>query len=218
MVNDVGTGSEACALLHLQPFPEQQQQQRVAQRLAEVVADVRVEKATPTMGRLQFYWRSLWADPASVAVDVWGYAPWRMPFRMGRLTAAAMVSIVFLLLGAEAWEVGVNTTYPQLLLGAICTIMAATAFLFWGKNLGEVSRNIGWREQLVRTRSVVFFTLLIGMSSLWLVLFALAYLAALYVPADWLGGPLAPRCLASLCCLYGDLGRACRCAWWQSGG
>jgi len=188
---------EACAVLHLQPFPEQQQQ-RVAQRLAEV-ADARVEEGAPTMGRLQFYWRSLWADPASVVVDVWGYAPWRMPFRMGRLTAAAMVSVVFLLLGAEAWEVGVNTTYLQLMFGAICTITAATAFLFWGKNLGEVSRNIGWREQLVRTRIVVFFTLLIGMSSLWLVLFALAYLAALYipanVPADWLGGPLAPGAL-----------------------
>ncbi|MEZ4617544.1 MAG: hypothetical protein R2867_18805 [Caldilineaceae bacterium] len=57
---------------------------------------------------------------------------------MGRLTAAAMVSIVFLLLGAEAWEVGVNTTYIQLTAGAILTILAATAFLFWGKNLGEI--------------------------------------------------------------------------------
>lgn len=180
---------ENCAMLALRPFP-QEQQTNVAQRLEEV-SDARIEEETPEIGRLHFYWRSFWADPVSVFIDTWGYAPWRMPFRMGRLTAAAMVSIVFLLLGAEAWEVGVHTTVIQSIAGAITTVLAATAFLFWGQNLGEISRHTGWREQLIRTRIVVFLTLLIGLGSLWMVLFVLSFLAALYVPsnvpANWLG-------------------------------
>jgi len=199
---------ESCELLWLRPFPNDQQQS-AAQRLIEV-ADARVEEDAVPIGRLQFYWRTFWADPASMFVDVWGYAPWRMPFRMGRLTAAAMVSIVFLLLGAEAWEVGVNTTYLQSIVGAIAIIFTATAFLFWVKNLGEISRNIGWREQLIRTRIVVFFTLLFGLSSLWAVLFSLSLLAALYVPqavpTGWLGMQLTFGALGRYAAFMATLG------------
>lgn len=185
------------------------QRNKVTERLAEV-ADARVEEETPHMGRLAFYWHSFWADPASIFTDIWGYSPWRMPFRMGRLTAAAMVSIVFLLLGAEAWEVGVNTTPLQLIVGATIAVMAATIFLFWGQNLGEVSRHVGWREQLVRTRIVVFFTLLIGLASLWGVLFCLSYMAASYVPQNvpenWLGSPLGVSALARYAAFMATLG------------
>ncbi|HRW05502.1 MAG TPA: hypothetical protein P5121_10425 [Caldilineaceae bacterium] len=199
---------ESCDILRLHPF-SQEQQRNVAHRLAEV-ADARVEEEDPEISRLRFYWRSLWADPTSVAVDILGYAPWRMPFRMGRLTAAAMVSIVFLLLGAEAWEVGVNTTVPQLVIGAFLTISMATAFLFWGQNLGEISRNIGWREQLIRTRIVVFATLLIGLTALWVVLWVLSFFAALYVPAqvtaNWLGSGLGVGALARYAAFMATLG------------
>ncbi|MEZ4864956.1 MAG: hypothetical protein R3C14_26820 [Caldilineaceae bacterium] len=199
---------EACEALHLQPFPSHQQQS-VAQRLSEV-ADARVEEEEPNRGRLAFYWRSFWADPSSILIDTWGYAPWRMPFRMGRLTAAAMVSIVFLLLGAEAWEVGVHTTGLQLTASAIVAVLMATFFLFWGQNLGEIARHIGWREQLVRTRIVVFVTLLIGLSSLWVVLFGLSYLAAAYVPAKvplkWLGEPIGPGALVRHAAFMATLG------------
>lgn len=180
---------EDCKMMVVSPFSSLQQE-HIAERLSEV-ADERVEEEDAKVGRLRFYWQSFWADPSSVLTDIWGYAPWRMPFRMGRLTAAALVSIVFLLLGAEAWEVGVHTSYLQLIFGTAITITAATAFLFWGQNLGEISRATGWREQLIRTRIVVFCTLLIGLSSLWAVLFTLAFLAATFVPApvttNWLG-------------------------------
>ncbi|MEZ4617543.1 MAG: hypothetical protein R2867_18800 [Caldilineaceae bacterium] len=62
---------EACESLLLQPFLAQQQQ-HATQRLIEV-ADARVEEETPEMGRLRFYWRSLWADPIGAMTDIWGW-------------------------------------------------------------------------------------------------------------------------------------------------
>lgn len=199
---------EQCETLRLQPFHEHQRIQ-VEKRLVEV-ADARIEEESPETGRFAFYWRSFWADPSGILLDIWGYAPWRMPFRMGRLTAAALVSILFLLLGAEAWEVGVHIAPSQLAIGAAITILTATLFLFWGQNLGEISRNLGWREQLARTRIVVFITLLIGLTSLWLVLFILSYLAAAFVPqnvpANWLGEALGAGALSRYAAFMATLG------------
>jgi hypothetical protein len=166
------------------------QQQDVIDRLEEVT-DARLEEQPRRWRRLPFYWRTFWADPKGIWTDVIGYKPWRLPFRMGRLTAAAAVSIVFLLLGAESWEVGTNQSLFNLLAGATVAVCGATLFLFWGQNLGEVARSNSWREQIIRTRIVVFFTLLLGMIALWGVLFLTSLLAAAYVPdrvpAGWLG-------------------------------
>jgi hypothetical protein len=110
---------------------------------------------------------------------------------MGRLTAAAAVSIVFLLLTEEAWVVGTNQSVGNLMAGGVVAVVGATLFLFWGQNLGEVARSSSWREQIIRTRMVVFLTLWIGMIALWVVLFGISLLTALYVPTNvplgWLG-------------------------------
>ncbi len=171
------------------PFPADQHT-AIAERLAEV-ADARLEEQPRRWRLLSFYWRTFWTDPRGIWTDVVGYKPWRLPFRMGRLTAAAAVSVVFLLLGAESWEVGTNQSLLNLGVGMWVAVLGTTLFLFWGQNLGEVARSAGWREQLIRTRIVVFFTLFIGMAALWIVLFAVSFLAAsavpTTVPASWLG-------------------------------
>lgn len=180
---------EDCQGLCPTDFPHYQQR-AIAERLAEV-ADARLEEQPRRWRRVPFYWRTFWSNPKGIWTDVIGYKPWRLPFRMGRLTAAAAVSIVFLLLGAESWEVGANQSVRNLLLGGTVAIFGATLFLFWGQNLGEVARSRSWREQIIRTRMVVFFTLLIGMIALWSVLFTVSLLATLYmptnVPLNWLG-------------------------------
>ncbi len=166
------------------------QQRAIAERLAEV-ADARLEEQQRRWRRVPFYWRTFWNNPKGIWTDVIGYKPWRLPFRMGRLTAAAAVSIVFLLLGAESWEVGTNQPVRNLLLGGTIAVFGATLFLFWGQNLGEIARSSSWREQIIRTRMVVFFTLIIGMIALWVVLFSISLLATLYMPTNvllsWLG-------------------------------
>jgi predicted Zn-dependent protease len=170
-------------------FPSKQQV-IVIDRLEEV-ADARLEEQQGHWGWLSFHWRTFWADPDGILTDIWGYKPWRLPFRMERLTAAAVVSIIFLLLSAEAWEIGINSSILPLGVGAVVSVLTATSFVFLGQNLSQISREFGRREQLTRTRIILFCTLLLGMFVLWGVLFAGSYLAVIFVPrgvsAGWLG-------------------------------
>ncbi len=168
------------------PFTEAQQIGVLA-RLEEV-ADERLEEEQARWGWLSFHWRTFWTDPQGIWLDIWDYAPWRLPLRMGRMTAATAVSIFFLLLGAESWEVGTHLSTPVLVLGALVTMVGATAFVFAGQNLGQISREVGWREQLVRSRMVIFGTLLLGIVFLWLFLFVTTFLIAALFPDQTVSG------------------------------
>lgn len=174
----------------LVPFTADQRS-AVEQRLAEA-ADARLEEERRDWSWLSFHWQTLRSDPRGIVTDVLGYAPWRLPLRAGRLTAAAAVTLIFLLLGAESWEVGTNLPGWALAIAAVVCTLIATVFVYLGQNLSQVCRGASRREQLTRTRIVLFATLLIGMTSTWVLLFVLSVLAILAVPepvtAGWLGG------------------------------
>lgn len=182
---------ESVEHLQIAPFPEQQQE-AIRDRLDEV-ADKRLEEQQRSWNMAVFYLRAFLADPKSILIDTIGYAPWRLPLQMGRLTAATAVSLVFLLLAAESWEIGVNLSVAKLAVGSIFAVLLATLFIFNGQNLGEFSRQAAPREQLTRTRIVIFGTLLLGIIALWLLLFVVSYLAARLMPeailAGWIGVP-----------------------------
>lgn len=178
----------------LQAFPPEQH--AWVQKRLEEAADARLEEERRDWSWLEFHWRTLQSDPRGIATDVLGYAPWRLPLRTGRLTAAAAVTLIFLLLGAESWDIGTHLPGWALGVAALVCTLIATVFVYLGQNLSQVCRGAARKEQLTRTRIVLFATLLIGMVSMWLVLFALSALAIFAVPdvvtASWLGQtPLA---------------------------
>lgn len=164
----------------LAPFPADQQR-TIVDRLDEV-ADARIEEERRRLSTLAFYWRTFTADPRGILTDLWGYAPWKLPFRLGRLTAGAVTFMVILLLTAETWEVGVNFAPAGVLAATVAAIPAAAAFLFVGQNLAKMSGSGHLREQLVRTRLVLYGSLLAGMASLWVVLSIVAFLVGLAMP------------------------------------
>jgi glucan phosphoethanolaminetransferase (alkaline phosphatase superfamily) len=176
------------------------------------VTDARLEERHQQWNWLSFHLHTILASPWSIVREVWGYAPWLLPFRMGRLTAAAAVSLVFLLLGAEAWEVGINFSPLLLIIGALAIVIFAASFIYWGQNLSQVARHTGWREQLTRTRIVLFTTLLVGMGALWLVLFAVALGAASVLPRDvptgWVGQSLGLAALSRYAAFLAIIGVA----------
>jgi hypothetical protein len=180
------TPPEDPACIRLSPFPPDQQA-IIIDRLEEV-ADQRLEEQADQWNPLSFYWRAFWADPKSILNDIFGYKPWRLPLRMGRLTAATAVSLIFLLLAAEAWEIGVNLSPGRLIGGSVITVLIATGFIFAGQNLNQISRQVGWREQLTRTRLVILGTVFLGMVSLWLVLFFVSILVGWLLPEVILEG------------------------------
>lgn len=152
------------------------------------VADSRLEERPVRLSRLAFYWHTLRADPISILQDVRDYRPWRLPFRMGALTATTTATLLIVLLAAESWEIGTQLHPNAVIAGSLFAIVVASMFIFIGQNLGEVSRGIGMREQLVRTRIVVFSTLLCGMVALWLVLFGVSFGVGGVLPRHVLAG------------------------------
>lgn len=180
-------GPDHSAALH--PFPDAQHDW-VRARLEEV-ADARLEEEHRNWNWWSFHWHTFRSDPRGIVTDILGYAPWRLPLRTGRLTAAAAVSLIFLLLGAESWDIGTHLAGWMLVLAAVSCTLVATVFVYLGQNLSQICRGSTRKEQLTRTRMVLFGTLLIGMVCLWLVLFALALGAIFAVPdsvvAGWLG-------------------------------
>lgn len=168
--------------LRLEPFSASEQT-IIIDRLEEV-ADKRLEEQSKEWNPISFYWRAFWADPKSILIDIWGYAPWRLPLRMGRLTAATAVSLIILILAAEAWEIGVNINVWGVAVGTVAALLMATTFIYAGQNLGQISRDVGWREQLTRTRIVIYGTVLAGMCAMWGVLFLVSWLTGLMLPNE----------------------------------
>lgn len=170
----------------LEPFPEDVRRE-IKRRLHDV-ADTRLEEG-PTSPRYRafFYLRTLAADLRGILADVAGYRPWYQPFRLPTLTGSSFLSMLLLFLGEEAWKLGSGAAPWLLGAAAALAILAAALFLYHGQNLSEVSRRNILREQLVRTRWVVFLCLLVGMIALWILLFAVSWGITLVLPREVVG-------------------------------
>ncbi len=205
-----GEGPMDCEATDLGAFSETEWD-TVQQRLTEV-SDERLEERDGTTLRRFGYARAFLADPRGIATDILGYSPWRLPFRMGRLTAAATVSIVVFILGAESWELGVNIEEWPLGIATAVAIFAATIFLFAGQNIVGLSAGgtRTRREQFLRMRIVLFATLLLGIVSLWILLAVGAAGIVLALPADvpasWLGAALTPADIGRYAAFLATLG------------
>ncbi len=187
----------------------EEQKRSITRRLAEV-ADTRLEEKKAKWSSISFYWSTFWTDPGSILRDVQDYAPWRLPIKMARMTAATAVSMIFLLMGSESWEVGVHFSPLLLVIGTILAVLGSTTFIFKGQNLGQLSREAGYKEQLARTRIVTFTTLLYGMFFLWLLFMVFVVGIGLVFPREilnsWLGNRLSFADLLRFASFSGILG------------
>lgn len=204
-------GPMDCGAAELRPFSGPDRE-TARLRLIEV-SDERLEERDGEAGRrFGSYARAFFADPHGIATDILGTSPWRLPLRMGRLTAAAAVSIVVFILGAESWELGVNIEEGPLVIAAALSVVAATVFLFAGQNIVGLSAGgaRARREQFLRMRIVLFATLLLGMCALWLLLAGCAGAIVLAlpekVPERWLGSALRPADTARYAAFHATLG------------
>ncbi len=194
--------------LKIYNFTERQKRQ-IERRLAEA-SDARLEERQAGWSSVSFYWTTFWNDPKSIFRDVQDYAPWRLPMKMAKMTAATAVSMIFLLMGSESWEIGVHFSPASLILGTILAVVGSTTFIFKGQNLGQLSREVGYKEQLARTRIVIFTTLLYGMFFLWLLFMIFVIGIGLAFPGEvlnnWLGGDLSFTQLLRFASFAGILG------------
>lgn len=174
------------------------------------VGDERLEEQDRRWNHWTFRLRTMAADPRGILRDIAGYRPWRQPFRLGKLTAAAFVSMLLLFLGAEVWELGEAASPALLAGGALVSVGATSWFLYRGQNLAELTRGVGLTEQVIRSQIVLWWCLLVGVFSLWMFLFASSFLIASVLPRgeieSWLAAPLDPAARARFAAFISSLG------------
>ena len=156
------------------------------------IADPRLEEtagAAKTAGL--FCLQVLLREGLSLTRDILSFRSWMMVLHLGRFTAATAISIIFMFLSAEAWELGAAITSNWLNPALFTILLLATLSLYFGQNLQAVGRADKMMEQAVRSRIILFGTLLVGMLSFWLSLFAVSlgviYMLPEIVLSNWAG-------------------------------
>jgi hypothetical protein len=160
----------------------------------EDIADPRLEETTLAPASVwRFYLQVLLREGIGIAKDILLFRSWLMVLHLGRFTAATAVSIIFLFLSAEAWDMGMAIRSEWLDLILLLVLLTSTLSIYFGQNLQEVGRSDMMLEQAVRSKIVLFGTLLVGMLSFWLNLFvisiAVIYLLPESVLSKWAGIP-----------------------------
>lgn len=158
--------------------------QKEQEQLAEVfteVADIRLEEqsqASKTRPWL-FYLKVLWRSGGDIASAVIQAKPWEFPFRLSRLTAAALSTLLVLIITAEVWDLGMSQP-PHLVAGLSFLALAGTS-LFILKRQRLLLRRGRRRltEQTVITNTAITIVVVLGMITTYLMLFALALLLGL---------------------------------------
>ncbi len=148
------------------------------------IADPRLEEtADAASSPFRFHAQVLVREGASLAREILTFRSWMMILHLGRFTAATAVSIIFLFLSAEAWEMGAALGSRWLDLISFLILILATLSLYFGQNLQAVGRADRMMEQAVRSRIILLGTLFVGLASFWINLFLIS-LAVIYLLPD----------------------------------
>ena len=167
-------------------FSEQGGRQ-LEQELAKV-GDLRLEErpASHKMGIAVFYLHALrigWRDIASAIVQA---RPWEFPFRLSRLTTAALSALLILLMTAEVWDLGMNQSPGLVALLSVGSLGGTSIYVLNRQNLLLHRGRRRLTEQKVFANISTSIVVLLGMTTTYLLLFGLAML---------LGQLLFPRAL-----------------------
>lgn len=158
------------------------------------VADTRLEEGPDAEkgGTFRFYVKAMWIGLDDIWSGVVQAKPWEFPFRLNRLTTAAISTLVILLMTAEAWDLGMSE--PPLLVTGFSLLALVLASIFIVKRHRLILRRGERRrsEQTVFKNVSIVVVVFLGMSVTYLMLFGLTLVLSLslYPPAlveDWTG-------------------------------
>ncbi len=161
----------------------QDEKSEIMQYLKDI-ADPRLEETSLAPHTAwKFYLQVILREGWQIAGDILLSRSWLMMAHLGRFTTATAVSITFLFLSAEAWEMGaaIQSGWLDMVLAGV--LFASTFSLYFGQNLHAVGRSDRMMEQAVRSRIVLVGTLLVGMVSFWINLFIIS-LGIIYILPD----------------------------------
>jgi hypothetical protein len=140
---------------------------RLRDELADV-ADLRLEEGARRRWPLSFVLAAMWENRDGIGRAILRTKPWRVPFRLSRLTTAAVSALLLLVHTEEAWAVA-SRQAPGLLAGLSVASLAVTTWYVVQRQQLLMGR--GLTEQTVATRTSVTVATAFGLLTTYLLLF-----------------------------------------------
>ncbi len=150
------------------------------------VADLRLEErhATNQPSALRFYLNAAWIGRGDILSAIVQAKPWEFPFRLSRLTAAALSALLILMVTAEVWDLGMNQPPLLVVFLSLASLLGTSLFVLKRQNLLLRRRKLRLTEQTVFTNLSTTLVVLIGMTTTYLLLFGLvAFIGKSFFPA-----------------------------------
>ena len=143
------------------------------------IADVRLEERAGADRQFLagFYLRGGWINAHEIVDAVIQAKPWEFPIRLARLTAAAVSSILLLLITAETWDLALNQSNVALPVLFACSLLLTTMYVVKRQRLLVGRRRRRATEQAVIANLSAVGIVFIGMLTTALLLFGLAFAA-----------------------------------------
>lgn len=138
------------------------------------IADRRLEEDTPVMRPLTFSCRAAWLNRRDLVRAVWEAKPWQFPLRFSRLTTAAASAMLFMLMTAEVWDLGMNQSVASICLLAGIVIAGTTLYVLVRQRLLVRRTRHRLTEQIVTTNVATTGIVLSGMTTTFFALFLAA--------------------------------------------
>ncbi len=156
------------------------------------IADPRLEEmSNPVKNKFLFYLKLIIREKWSLFRDILFSKTLFMILHLGRFVTATVVSLMFLFLTAEAWEIGAAMSSLYLDISAISVIIIATLSIYFGQNFQEIARSDKLMEQTARSKIVLIGTLISGMVIYWILLFLISLIIIYLLPenilSSWAG-------------------------------
>jgi hypothetical protein len=144
----------------------------------QALADPRLEETPKRLSLLSFYLQSIWVNRRDIGDAVTQARPWQFPLRLGRLTAAAISTLLIMLMTAEVWDLAFSQTAERMLLLSFIVVLIATFYVLHKQNLVIYKNRSHMTEQMVTTGFSTWLVVFLGMLTTYLLLFGISALAA----------------------------------------
>lgn len=148
----------------------------LGEQLVEV-ADQRIEERLETRNVVHFYLHGIWTSRRQIGRAVVRMRPWAFPFRLSRLTTAALSTMVVFLITAEAWELGMSQKPTLVVLLSLLALVATSSYILERQHLVERLRAQRFTEQRVLGNVSMVANVLLGMASTYVLVFTIALAA-----------------------------------------
>jgi hypothetical protein len=153
------------------------QREQLGRALGEI-ADRRLEEtaAYQQVHPWRFYLLSSWVNRRDIAASVWEARPWQFPFRLSRLTTAALSATLVLMITAEVWELALSQARAGVALLSLVAVGVSTTYVMLRQGIYIRRGKSRLTEQIVATNVAMALVVLLGMTTTYLMAFGTAFL------------------------------------------